>query len=82
MKTRMIRVYGCSAERSQGQDEGGYYQIVEAPALDPTLEKRMQRCMGCRNDFYNHRQNCGGNTCWSLPRDANFKGPGKPTCWM
>jgi hypothetical protein len=26
----------------------------------------MKHCAGCRDDFYNGRQNVGGTTCWSL----------------
>ena len=26
----------------------------------------IKHCAGCRNDFYNGRQNVTGNTCWSL----------------
>jgi hypothetical protein len=25
-----------------------------------------KHCRGCRNDFYNGRQNFNGNECWSL----------------
>lgn len=25
-----------------------------------------EHCKGCRDDFYNGRQNICGNTCWSL----------------
>lgn len=28
------------------------------------MDKR--HCRGCRNDFYNGRQNFGGTDCWSL----------------
>lgn len=30
-----------------------------------------KHCVGCRNDFYNGRQNVGGNTCWNL-KDAKL----------
>ena len=28
------------------------------------MEKTKTLCDGCRDDFYNGRDNCGGNECW------------------
>jgi hypothetical protein len=30
------------------------------------MKKSTKHCRGCRNDFYNGRENITGNDCWSL----------------
>lgn len=64
-----------------GRDEGGPYRLIEVEPLPPKLVRRMKRCGGCHDDFYNHRQNCGGNHCFSLSNDENFRGRGRPRCF-
>lgn len=85
METMKIREYISSEEAESrgcdGKDEGGYYRMVPVPVISDKLRKRMRRCAGCHDDFYNNRANCCGNTCWSLKRDDNFRGRGKPACY-
>jgi len=76
-----VRVY-CSQEESTGRDDGGYYKMEQRPDPPSKLQKRMSRCYGCHDDFYNNRANFGDCThCWSLDDDENFKGQGKPGCY-
>ena len=64
-----------------GHDEGGAYKWKEVPELPAKLKRHMVRCAGCHDDFYNGKANCGGNHCWSLDRDENFMGKGRPKCF-
>lgn len=75
-----IREY-CSPEQAEGSDEGGPYRWKEVADISRQLQERMRRCVGCHDDFYNRRANCAGNHCWSLNRDENFEGRGRPTCY-
>lgn len=76
-----VRSY-CLESESTGHDEGGYYRMKTVPALSAKLKRRIERCTGCRNDFYNGRSNAGGmNTCFSIERDSNFRRRGQPTCF-
>jgi hypothetical protein len=77
-----MREYGVAEDKADGRDEGGWYKWVDAPEIPAKLKKRMSRCGGCYNAFYNHRSNVDGNTCWSLPVDKNFRGSGRPKCWV
>jgi hypothetical protein len=74
-----VRVY-CEETNAVGRDEGGWYRIEERPDVPTKLKRRMSRCAGCRNDFYNYRANITGNTCWSLDSDDNFRRRGVPLC--
>lgn len=75
-----VREY-CREGEHDGRDDGGFYRMVEKPDLSIKLQQRMLRCRGCHDDFYNRRANCSGNHCWSLTRDENFDGRGRPKCW-
>ena len=33
---------------------------------------KLSDCSGCRNDFYNNRQNINGDMCWSF-EDAEYE---------
>ena len=77
-----IREHGVSEAEADGRDEGGFFKLVEVPELSFELQERMKRCGGCYYEFYNHRVNCCGPHCWSLTNDANFRGRGRPTCWI
>ena len=77
----LIRVYTSDRDDNVEYDEGGGFRY-EKVKIPPKLKRRMTRCSGCYNSFYNYRVNCGGkNWCYSLERDGNFKGRGTPTCW-
>jgi hypothetical protein len=76
----LVRVY-CEENEAEGQDEGGSFRMKEVPDLPKKLKRRLPRCIGCRNNFYNGRANVSGNHCWSLERGAFFRGRGKPKCW-
>lgn len=76
-----IRVYGGDEDNIEARDEGGGFRYEEA-TIPAKLKRRMTKCSGCYNSFYNYRANCGGkNWCYSIERDVNFKGRGTPTCW-
>ena len=76
-----VRSY-CTEAESTGRDEGGFFRMKTVPELSAELKRRMERCAGCHNDFYNRRSNSGGkNTCYSLERDSNFRGRGRPECF-
>lgn len=32
-----------------------------------TEQEKLQHCVGCRDDFYNHNGNSPSGKCWSLP---------------
>ena len=68
--------------KSDGQyrDEGGNfdYETIEIPKW---VEKARQHCMGCHDNFYNFRANCGNMSwCFSLKKEfARLKK--KPKCY-
>lgn len=77
-----IRDYGADSATADGHDEGGYFMLTDVPELTAKQKRRMERCRGCRNDFYNGRANSGGaNTCYSMDNDANFRKRGTPVCF-
>lgn len=71
----------CKEDEADGRDEGGFFKLVEVEPLPAKLTRRMERCAGCRDSFYNHRTNVSGNTCWFLRDDKYFRRRGKPGCW-
>jgi len=76
-----IRVYQSDAAGSDGYDEGGNFRL-ETATIPATLKRRMARCYGCHDSFYNGRANCGGrNWCWSLEHAEYFRKRGRPTCY-
>ncbi len=76
-----IREY-CDKEKSEGRDDGGYYRMIKVKPIPANLQKRMIRCGGCHNNFYNNRANWCGNYCWSLDNYDNFRSKkSKPKCY-
>ena len=77
-----VRFYGADPDKADGKDEGGYFTLKEQPEIPKNLRRRMERCAGCYNDFYNNRANCGNiNTCFSLDNYDNFRKRGQPKCF-
>lgn len=77
-----VRVYGAKETEADGHDEGGYFKMEKVPDISKKLRKRMARCVGCRNSFYNGRANITGNYCWSLGNYENFRKRGTPRCFI
>jgi len=73
---RTVGVYG----KGELKDEGGrhHYEKVQEPDW---VKKAQKHCAGCRDNFYNGRMNCTGNTwCMHLkPEYANINT--KPPCF-
>lgn len=81
MGTITIRNYiSGDATDFDGTDEGGKFKLIEVEQAPKNLKRRMERCGGCRNEFYNNRANTTGNHCWSLTDADSFRGRGLPKC--
>lgn len=78
-----VRIYGADPETAHNHDEGGYYHMETVKEPPAKIKRRMRRCSGCYNAFYNGRGNVGGRSwCWSLENDENFRNRGGvPRCW-
>ncbi len=76
-----VRSYIGNAEMADGKDEGGYFRWIDVPDIPKKLVKRMIRCSGCHDDFYNHRINISGNHCFSLNVNKYFSSKIKPKCF-
>ncbi len=83
MSKTMVRSYvSMDAPEYHGEDEGGRYKMVEVQEPPAKIKRRMSRCGGCHDAFYNHRQNCTGQSwCWSLKHDEDFRTRGRPKCF-
>jgi len=79
-QNELVRV-SCGEAEAEGHDEGGFFRMKEVESTPPQIKRRMRRCGGCHDDFYNYRANCTGNHCWSLTHDENFRGKGRPKCF-
>lgn len=83
MMVEKVRSYvGLDATDFDGQDEGGKYKVVPVAEPPAKIARRIKRCGGCHDSFYNGRMNCTGQSwCWSLKDDENFRKRGTPRCW-
>ena len=71
-----VKVYG----EGEYQDEGGrfHYETKTEPAWVSSAQKH---CSGCRDNFYNGRANCTGNSwCFSLAK-SYARRKTRPNCY-
>ena len=80
-KTKELIRISCRESEAEGRDEGRFFRYKEIDPTPPKILRRMARCAGCHDNFYNHRANCTENHCWSLKSDNNFRGRGAPKCY-